>query len=538
MAEASISNPKGPKRFPLLGIVAVLLGASISSFFGRLLSVGAGDLRGAMHMDYDTASWISTWFNMGQMFIGPFTVYLASILGPRRVLFLGAVSFTGLTLLLPFVPHAPTFLFLTFLAGLTVGTFYPLTLAFLLRSINQMYALWAIAVYAIDIVVTVHITHSYDAWMMEHLSWRWIFWTNTTLTVLMVALIYFGVPEQPLPQAKPGEQTPSWRGFLYGSAGAALLYGALDQGIHLDWWHSPTFVAMVVSGSYLLLSAIIRHFYLPNRMVNFPFLRRWNTMVMAFLLLFFRFFLLSALLLVPTYLSSVQHYSASEIGPVLLWLAIPQVIAGVFAVYLLERIDARVILAVGIALIAAGCIENATLTSAWSGQNFFVTQLLLAIGEAITFNGLVGALILDVMNSGIMNRGIEMLTFSAFFQVVRLVGGEIGTVYMQHFLRVRTAFHASVIGSIPIGSPAANARLQGLIAGMQGNAPTTNSAIGRSATLFGLTVRQQAFTMAIGDCFWLIAFSALICLVAVACVGSLNIQYKHVLATLRAQRTS
>ena len=51
----------------------------------------------------------------------------------------------------------------------------------------------------------------------------------------------------------------------------------------------------------------------------------------------------------------------------------------------------------------------------------------------------------------------------------------------------------------------------------------------------GLTIRKQAYTLAITDCFWVIAFSALICLLAVASVRSLDIQYKHVIAAAKSQ---
>ncbi len=63
---------------PVLGVAGVLLGAALATFLGRLLSVGAADLRGALHLDFDAASWIGTTYNMGLMFIGPFSVY------PRR----------------------------------------------------------------------------------------------------------------------------------------------------------------------------------------------------------------------------------------------------------------------------------------------------------------------------------------------------------------------------------------------------------------------------------------------------------------------
>src|ERR1700722_5453794 len=118
--------------FPPLGLLAVLLGAMIATFFGRLLAVGAGDLRGALHLDYDAATWITTAYSMGLMFIGPFSVYLGGLLGPRRVLLASALLFTPLSAAMPLVGHFSVLLTFLALAGLSAGTFYPLTLSFLL----------------------------------------------------------------------------------------------------------------------------------------------------------------------------------------------------------------------------------------------------------------------------------------------------------------------------------------------------------------------------------------------------------------------
>ena len=62
----------------MLGVFGVLLGAMIATGMGRLLSVGLADLRGALHLGVDEASWLSTSFNAGMMFIGPFSVYLGA----------------------------------------------------------------------------------------------------------------------------------------------------------------------------------------------------------------------------------------------------------------------------------------------------------------------------------------------------------------------------------------------------------------------------------------------------------------------------
>jgi DHA2 family multidrug resistance protein len=538
MPELPQENVHARTYHPAFGIAGVLLGAALATFLGRLLSVGIADLRGALHLDFDEASWIGTSYNMGMMFVGPFSVYLGGLLGPRRVLLACAGSFSIFCLVMPFATHFSLLIALLVAGGLTAGTFYPLSLSFILRNIPQRYALYGISVYAIDIVVTTHIAHSYEGWLIHALSWRWIFWTDALLAPLMMLFVYLGIPPQPLPQPKPGQPKPSWRGFLYASAGAAMLYGALDQGQRLDWWRSGTFVALVVSGAFLVICSAVRHFTQPNPLINFPFLRRSTPILLAFVLIFFRFLLLSAVVVVPSYLTSVQGYSNVEVGPVLLWLAIPQVLAGLLAVYLLGRVDNRIILAAGFGLMGLGCLMNANLSSDWSGTNFMASQLVLALGEGIAFNGLVGSIVLDILNSGAMSRGIDLLTFSGFFQTIRLFGGEIGATFMGHFLQTREMYHSNILGlSVQSGSLAANERISALTAGMQAQATTSDAAMGRASTLLALTVRKQAFTLAVTDCFLLLGCASIACLIVIASMEPAKTQYKQMMAALKAQRT-
>src|SRR5689334_6507555 len=71
---------------PYVGSLGVFLGAGIATLNGRLISVGLPELRGALALGVDEASWIPTAYNMALMFIGPFSVYLGGLLGVRRVL--------------------------------------------------------------------------------------------------------------------------------------------------------------------------------------------------------------------------------------------------------------------------------------------------------------------------------------------------------------------------------------------------------------------------------------------------------------------
>src|ERR1700741_5072505 len=89
---------------PYVGSVGVFLGAGIATLNGRLISVGLSDLRGALGLGVDEASWIPTTYNMAMMFIGPFSVYLGGLLGVRRVLLWSTAIFILCSFLLPFSP--------------------------------------------------------------------------------------------------------------------------------------------------------------------------------------------------------------------------------------------------------------------------------------------------------------------------------------------------------------------------------------------------------------------------------------------------
>jgi len=513
----------------MLGVFGVLLGAMIATFAGRLLSVGLADLRGALHLGVDEASWMGTAFNAALMFIGPFSVYLGGLLGPRRVLLACAAIFVAVSIVLPFSPSYPILIGLLVVAGLTSGTFYPLTLSFVLRNLPPKYLLFGIAAYAMDIIFTTNMAHSVEAWYMEYLSWRWIFWNSALLTPVMMVLIYYGIPWQPLPQPKEGQPKPNWRGFLYASFGCALIYMALDQGQRLDWLHSGTIVALYAGGAFLLLVTAIRRMRMPNPLVNFAFLLRRNTLLLGVVLIFFRFILLSTVVLIPSYLGTIKGYVALQTGHVLLWVALPQCLCGLAAVYLMQYIDARLILAAGFTLVSLGCLMNAGLTSAWSGANFWITEPTLAIGFALAFNAMVGSIILEVFNTGALSRPIDVLTFAGYFQTIRLLGGEIGSTFMGHFIPVREQFHSNILGlGVQLGLFPTDQRILGLSAAFASKSVGAAQATGRAVEVISLQVRQQAFTLAITDAFTLIAWASVCCLVVIACMVRVPVQYEQI----------
>src|SRR5215831_3519340 len=145
-------EPSKPTTNPYIGILGVFLGAGLATLNARLLSVGLADLRGALGFGFDQASWIPTALNMATMFSGVFVVFINAFLGPRRILLPAAAIFTITSALLPFAPGYLGMLALVVIAGLTSGTFYSLTMTFVLTALPKRLIIFGIAAYAADIV--------------------------------------------------------------------------------------------------------------------------------------------------------------------------------------------------------------------------------------------------------------------------------------------------------------------------------------------------------------------------------------------------
>ena len=84
------------------GVAGVLLGAMIATCTGRLMSVCFADIRGALHLGVDEASWMDTSFNASMTFIGSFSLYLGGLFFPRHLLLACTWVFGAVSFLIPF----------------------------------------------------------------------------------------------------------------------------------------------------------------------------------------------------------------------------------------------------------------------------------------------------------------------------------------------------------------------------------------------------------------------------------------------------
>jgi DHA2 family multidrug resistance protein len=510
-ADSHHDGPAAPRcARPFVGIAAVLLGAVIATLFTRVTSIGLADLRGAVHAGVDEGAWLTTAATIGQMSIGPLAAWLGLVFGVRRVLLVSASVFAIVSALTAFAPDLSSLLAAELLLGLASGTFIPLTIGFVLQSLPPTMWPYGIAAYGLNLELSLNIPASLEGYYLDHLSWHWIYWQGTVLALPMIACIHFGMPRAPV--NRPALRGADFAGMFYLSAGFSLLYAAIDQGNRLDWLGSGTVCALFAGGLLLIAAFVVRELTAPLPWINLGFLTQRNIALLVAILVLYRFVILATSYVIPQYLATVQNFRSLQVGDVLLWIALPQFLIAPLIATVLRVVDPRYMLAAGLFAIGVACTLATGLTPTWASDDFLPSQILQAFGQSAALISLVLFMVRHL-------KPADALTFGVLLQTGRLFGGEVGSGFMQTFVRVREQTASYLVGlHVQSGTGAATARLAALTQGMLARAPGSDIAQGRAAVLLGAAVQQQANVLSYIDGFAIVAVAAVVMLTLTALV--------------------
>ncbi len=214
--------------------------------------------------------------------------------------------------------------------------------------------------------------------------------------------------------------------------------------------------------------------------------------------------ILSTSYLIPQYLINVQGYRALEVGGALVWIAMPQFLLAPIIATILRFVDPRVPLALGFALIGIACAMAGQLTEEWATNEFLPSQILQAAGQTFALTSIVWFALKHLQPA-------EVLTFGALLQTGRLFGAEIGSAFVQTFVRVREQIHSSFVGQhIVSGAPSTVIRLQGYAHAVVGRSVGGPQETARAAALLAAAARRQAYVLAYIDGFMVLAVAVVV----------------------------
>src|SRR5665213_760297 len=427
----------GRCEYPVVGVAAVILGAFISSLNTRISTFGLADIRGGLGLGFDEASWFATVFGAAQMVVTPAAAWMSTVLGTRRVLLWTGTDFTVASLLPPLTHDYDTLIALQLIRGLSVGAFIPAALGFVLRSLAPRWWIWGIAAYAFRFVFSQNIAGAVEGWYSEGGHWRWIFWQSVPLSLVMLALVAVAMPRRPIDRALLPQT--DWPAIVYAGLGFGLIYAGFDQGNRLDWLNSGLVCGLLLGGMILVVAFFLREARAPYPLIHLRILVQPYVAVPAVLVSLYGFGSTATGFVLPDYLTRIQGLRDLQIGDTLNLIALPQFVLVPLVALLVRRIDARLPLVFGFAMIAIGSWMDTGLTHDWAGGDFLPSQCIEAVGLAFAITALITYAIAHITPP-------QAAAIAATIQIARLLGAEIGAAVIQTFVRVREQTYSNLIG--------------------------------------------------------------------------------------------
>ena len=166
--------------------------------------------------------------------------------------------------------------------------------------------------------------------------------------------------------------------------------------------------------------------------------------------------LYGSVFILPEYLSRIQGYNAEQIGMVLAWTGLPQLLLIPLVPRLMQRFDARIIIGVGFVLFAASNFMNIYMTNDYAADQLLWPNVVRAIGQALVMAPL----------SAVATAGIEAEnagSASGLFNMMRNLGGAVGIALLQTLLTKREQYHSNVLmQSVSVFEQATRTRLEQL----------------------------------------------------------------------------
>ena len=491
-----------------IAVIGATLGAFMAVLNIQIVNASLADIQGAIGAGIDDGGWISTSYLIAEIVVIPLSGWLAQVFSIRIYLLTNAFLFLVFSAACAVAQDLPQMIALRAVQGFTGGVLIPMAFTLIITLLPKTKQPIGQALFAISATFAPAIGPTIGGYLTENWGWQYIFYVNVVPGAVMIGMLYFSLESTPmrLSLLRDGD----WPGIVTMAIGLSALQTVLEEGNKDDWFSSPFIVKLAIIAAVGLTLFVTIELTIEKPLIRLRLLAQRNFGFGTLAMTMVGFALFGSVYILPAYLGQAQGYNAEQIGNVLAWTGLPQLVLIPLIPKLMQRFDTRYIAITGLLIFAYSCFMNTAMSPDYAGDQLWIPNIVRAVGQAMVLTPLT-----SVLTGGIAPQ--DAAAASGISNMFRNLGGAIGTATLATIITKREQFHSNIIGqSVTLGREEVRTRIAQMTDYFIAHGvPDPHAAREQAIIALGKTVKRQALVMGYSDTFAVIGVVLVLAAIAV-----------------------
>ncbi len=340
-------------------------------------------MQGSLSATQDQITWVLTSYIVAAAIMMPVTGFFAARFGRKKLLIVSVAGFTIASGLCGAAQSLEQIVAFRLLQGVFGAPLVPMSQAILLDSYPREKHGSAMAMWGVGVMVGPILGPMLGGWLTEYYNWRWVFYINVPIGVVVVFGLFAVLTE-----SKLQDMRFDWMGFITLSLAVGSLQMMLDRGHLLDWFSSAEVVFEATLAGLALYMFVVHSATADKPFIDPHLFSDANFRVGVALIFVVGVILLASVALLTPYLQTLMGYPVLTAGLVLGPRGIGTMVSMMLVGRIINRSDPRILVLIGLLMSAWSLHEMTTFTPAVSSGMLLWNGIVQGAGLGFLFTPL------------------------------------------------------------------------------------------------------------------------------------------------------